>query len=104
MEGMSARDGKDDEPPQPPFMADPDMQQLFADSKPEQARTQKLLADVTPNAEQTALLLAELETNRRRQEVETVARRLATDAEFGRAVFAELARIDPARFASLTKL
>lgn len=76
MEGMSARDGDD----------------------------KKLLANVTPNAEQTALLLAQLEANRRKQEVETLARRLATDTEFGRAVFAELARIDPKRFASLTKL
>jgi transposase len=75
MEGMSARDRDD----------------------------KKLLANVTPNAEQTALLLAKLEANRR-QEVETLARRLATDVELGRAVFAELARIDPGRFASLTKL
>lgn len=99
--GMSDRKG--DQPPQAPFMADPDMQQLLADMKPESGRTQKLLAaDVTPNAEETAQLLAQLEANRRQQEVAALARRLADDADLCRAVFAELARIDPQRFASLT--
>jgi hypothetical protein len=94
---------KHDEPPEAPFMADPDMKQLLAELEPNPAVTPRLPADVTPNAEETARLLAQLET-KRRQEIEVVARRLAKDAEFARAVFAELARIDPARFASLTKL
>lgn len=83
-------------------MADADMQELVAELKPKQGRTQQLLAaDVTPNAEETAQILAQLEANRRQQEVAALARRLADDAELCRAVFAELARIDPARFGQL---
>lgn len=93
---MSDRKGHDD-PPQAPFLADPDMKELLDDPEPKQARVP---ADATPNAEQTARLLAQLEAQRR-QEVENVARRLSKDAEFARAVFAELARLDPRRFGSL---
>ena len=84
-------------------MADPDMQELVAELKPKQGRTQQLLAaDVTPNAEETAQILAQLEANRRQQEVVSLAKRLADDAELCRAVFAELVRLDPQRFAALT--
>lgn len=99
---MSDRKGHE-EPPQAPFLADPDMKELLDAPEPERSASSRLPADVTPNAEQTARLLAQLEAQRR-QEVENVARRLSKDAEFARAVFAELARLDPRRFGALPNL
>ncbi len=84
-------------------MADPDMRQLVRELDPDPRKPRRVLADATPNAEETARLLAQLEA-RRRAEVETLARRLAKDAEFARAVFAELARLDPGRFGALATL